>query len=117
MPNFPNVPSDENGNILRRMFENGDDLTKARMIDFYFVFSQRSMAIAFAAALEDQALMICISYYEKRAMWEVTVKRHMIPGHQEISTMEHSLTATAISFGGEADGWGCMQVDRSKEPE
>jgi len=38
-------PNDENGNILAKMFERGDDLSKSRKIDFCFVFPEDSKRI------------------------------------------------------------------------
>lgn len=97
-------PSDENGDVLRRMQDGGDDLTQSRVVDFCFVFPERRQALAFAEIVDDRALEVCISYYGEREMREAIVKHHMIPTHQDI-------TAHAESVGGEPDGWGCMQVD------
>jgi hypothetical protein len=106
----PNFPDDENGRVLRRMYNGGDDLAQARMIDFNFVFKERSQALAFAEVANDRDLIVCISYYKNREMWEVTVKRHMVPTHRDIGDLESRLTVKAEALGGEADGWGCMQV-------
>lgn len=114
MSTSPDFPNDENGDVLRRMYQNGDDLTQPRMMDFCFVFPERRQALAFAEIVDGRDLEVCISYYEERDLWETIVKRHMIPLHREITTLELALTAQAESVGGEADGWGCMQVDRTK---
>ena len=47
-------------------------------------------------------------------MWQAIVKRHMIPIHPDITALELALTGHALSVGGEADGWGCMKVDRKE---
>jgi hypothetical protein len=108
----PEFPDDENGDVLRRMYDDGDDLTQPRIIDFCFAFPERRQALAFAEIVDDRAFEVCISYYEEREMWEVIVKRHMIPTHRDITTLEMQLAVQAESVGGEPDGWGCMQVDR-----
>jgi hypothetical protein len=33
-------PKDENGDVLRRMYEGGDNLTQARVIDFCYIFHE-----------------------------------------------------------------------------
>jgi Regulator of ribonuclease activity B len=104
-------PDDENGQVLRRMFEQGDDLSKPRIVDFCFAFAERRQALEFAAIVEERDLEVCISYYEERDGWEAIVKRYMVPTHEDITRLELSLTERAVSVGGEADGWGCMQVD------
>jgi hypothetical protein len=111
-PVAPNFPEDENGEVLRRMFEHGDDLSKPRIVDFCFAFAGRSRALEFAAIVEERDLEVCISFYEERDGWQVIVKRYMLPTHADITSLELSLTKRAVSVGGEADGWGCMQVDR-----
>ena len=103
---------DQNGNILRRMYERGDDLTQARTIDFCFAFAQRGQALAFADIVDDKNLEVCISYYEEREMWQAIVKRHMIPTHSEITSLESDLTTRAEQVGGQADGRGCMLVKK-----
>jgi hypothetical protein len=104
-------PDDENGDVLRRMLEDGDDLSKPRIVDFCFAFTDRSKAVEFTTKVDERDLEVCISFYEERAGWQVIVKRYMVPTHEDITKLEHSLTNRAKSVGGEADGWGCMQVD------
>ena len=94
------------------MYDRGDDLNQARIIDFCFAFAERRQAVAFAEIVDDRNLKVCISYYEEREMWQAIVKNHMIPTHQDITALEMKLAVLAESVGGEADGWGCMKVDR-----
>jgi hypothetical protein len=51
----PKFPDDENGGVLRMMFEQGDDLSQPRIIDFCFAFSDRSQALAFAVTVDERA--------------------------------------------------------------
>lgn len=104
-------PDDENGDVLRGMLDGGDDLSQPRIIDFCFAFPERKQALAFAEIVDDRDLEVCISYYEEREMWQVIVKRYMLPTHEDITELESALSTHAQSVGGEPDGWGCMQVD------
>ena len=104
-------PADENGAVLKRLQNAGDDLREPRMIDFYFAFPERRQALAFADIVDGREFEVCISFYEEREMWEATVKRYMVPTYREITDLESALSVKAESVGGEADGWGCMQVD------
>ena len=108
----PQFPNDDNGDVLRRMYAAGDDLTQARMIDFCFVFPERRQALAFAGVVDDQDIEVCISYYKGRKVWQAIVKHNMVPDHRSITAMESALALKADSVGGKADGWGCMQVGR-----
>jgi hypothetical protein len=106
------IPHDENGDVLRRMIGNGDDLSQARMMDFCYIFPERKQALAFAEIVDDRELQVCIRYNQGRDMWDAIVKRHMIPTHQDITAFELSLATHAELVGGEADGWGCMTVKK-----
>jgi hypothetical protein len=85
------IPNDENGDVLRRMLRDGDDLSKPRMIDFCYIFPERRQALAFAEMVDDRELEVCISYNEERGMWDAVVKRYMLPTHQDITAFELSL--------------------------
>ena len=85
MTTQPDFPNDENGDVFRRMIRDGDDLSKPRMIDFCQIFPERRQALAFADLVEDKQLEVCISYYEEPEMWQVTVKRYMIPTYENVT--------------------------------
>ena len=106
-------PDDENGDVLRRMFEMGDDLDQPRIVDFCFAFNERSGALDFARAVDDREFEVCISFYTERDIWQAIGKRFMIPTHQDITAIEGSLTESAVLAGGQADGWGCMSVRKA----
>ena len=112
MISLEDFPNDENGDVFRRMIRNGDDLAKPRMMDFCHIFPERKQALAFADLVDNRELEVCISYYESRDMWQVIIKRHMIPTYSDVTALELSLAAQAESVGGAADGWGCMIVEK-----
>jgi hypothetical protein len=105
-------PNDENGDVFRRMIQNGDDISQPHMMDFCHIFPERRQALAFADLVDGRDLEVCISYYKERDTWQVIVKRYMIPTYKDVAALELSLGSQAESVGGEADGWGCMTVKR-----
>jgi len=54
-------PGDENGGVLRRMFDDGDDLSEPRMLDFCFAFPERKQALSFAELVDERELEVCDS--------------------------------------------------------
>ena len=108
------IPDDENGRILRQMLNQGDILSEPRMMDFCFAFPERRQALAFAELIDERELEVCISYYPEREMWQAIVHRYMSPTHRDITLLESALSVRAESVGGEADGWGCMIVEKKK---
>ena len=94
------------------MQDDGDDLSKPRIVDFCFVFLDRKQALEFAAIVNEREFEACISHYDEHEMWKAIVKHYMVPTHAAITALEVDLSRRAQSVGGEADGWGCMQIDK-----
>ena len=103
-------PDDENGDVLRRMEANGDDLTRARNVDFTVVFADETSAEQFAKHFQAQGYAASVDFAEVRQdlPWDVVVVKHMKPSHREISDFEDLLQHVAETFGGRNDGWGCI---------
>ena len=104
-------PNDENGDVLRRMQANGDDLSKTRCIDFTVVFPseekakefmQRFSALGYTTTIENTA---CI----EGMPWDVIVIKKMVPTHLAIASFELELETIAKTLGGRNDGWGCFE--------
>lgn len=110
MNTTPHFPNDENGRVLRQMYDGGDDLIQSRLVDFCFAFPDREQALAFIRDVDNQEVETCLSWYRPKSLWQVIVKHDMVPNHTDITTLEANLTLKAKKAGGDADGWGCMQV-------
>ena len=109
-------PDDENGDVLRRMERNGDDLTKPRDIDFTVVFADDISANHFARHFKDLGLGTSVKFSEtvKELPWDVRVVKNMVPLHNEIGEFEKELELFASPLGGRNDGWGCFSVVRKQ---
>jgi hypothetical protein len=104
-----NFPDDENGEVLRQMAEQGDDLTLPREIDFSVIFPTEEAALKFAVLLLRNGQKVSFSEYEEGdgLPWQVQAHPFMVPSHENISGYEELLGSEAEAFGGENDGWGC----------
>jgi Regulator of ribonuclease activity B len=60
MTDAPSFPDDENGDVLRRMAQNGDDLAQPRNVEFQHVFEQKPDALEFLAAASDELAIMTI---------------------------------------------------------
>jgi hypothetical protein len=103
-------PDDDNGDALRRLQRDGDDLTQARGIDFTVVMPTEDAAEQFAARLR---LLGCeVSCEETHCVpelpWDVVIAKNMVPSHAGITEFENELQQIADKFGGRNDGWGCF---------
>ncbi len=108
--NPPAFPDDDNGDVLRRMAEAGDNLDVAREIDFCVIFPTESAALECAVALLRMDLKVSFSNDEcdEQLPWLVQAHPHMHPTHEAITAFESMVGGVAAQFGGRNDGWGCM---------
>jgi hypothetical protein len=103
-------PDDENGIVLRRMAENGDNLAIGRAIDFAVAMPTEAQATQFAEAFSSQGYAVQIGFAETVAElpWDVIVVKVMVPTHRSITRFEAELARAAAPLGGRTDGWGCF---------
>jgi regulator of RNase E activity RraB len=110
------IPDDENGEVLKRMVEDGDDLTLARPVEFFHVFADEEQANAFASAAAQLPSVAVeapeVDEEDEVEVWQVCVIRVMAPSHAAITALESELGALAETHGGFADGWGCSPAER-----
>ena len=102
-------PDDENGDVLRRMKENGDDLSKPRAVDFTVVLPDKAAAQAFGDHFHKLGYGVSAekSNTEPTLPWDVVVTKFMLPTHVAITDFEQELQTVASRLGGRNDGWGC----------
>lgn len=102
-------PDDANGDVLRRMEEAGDDLTRPRGVEFTVIFPNENAAKQFADHVSALGYAASAELTETVAdfPWDVIVVKQMVPSHEEIDAVEDSLQQVADIFGGRNDGWGC----------
>ena len=103
-------PNDANGDALRRMEAQGDDLTRSRNIDFSVAFADTKSAEQFAAHFRALGHEVSVEPTEtdQDFPWDVVVARHMVPSYDQITNFENLLQSVANAWGGRNDGWGCF---------
>jgi regulator of ribonuclease activity B len=103
-------PNDANGDALRHMDADGDDLTRSRDIEFTVVFPNEKSANEFATQMRAQGHQAATEFSEtvEGCPWDVVVVKRMVPSYSEIVSFEGMLEAAADPFGGHNDGWGCL---------
>lgn len=111
MSNSCQFPDDENGAVLRQMFDSGDDLSKPRSIDFNVVFATKENASVFRDRLRVEGYDAKIDHSGTVTdfPWDVVVQKEMVPTHFGITSIEEALEAMATPLGGRNDGWGCFE--------
>ena len=111
VPRFPQVSSnDDNGDALRRLEADGDDLSQSRDIDFTVVLPNNLSANRFAEHFRDAGFTVNIRLSRVREShpWDVVVTKHMVPTYEAVTVFESELGDFANTLGGHNDGWGCF---------
>lgn len=90
----------------------GDDLSKARDVDFSIVFEEESCAFSFVSLIRNNFSNVRYSKIEDEddALWDVTATKFMKLKYEEISETEDYLKNASEKFGGKIDGWGCFNL-------
>jgi hypothetical protein len=101
-------PDDADGDALWRMYVDGDDLSAAREIDFWSVFTEERNAIDFA--VEGLRKGWKISFSEVEGEWQVGVHLIMVPNYESITGFQDELSSAVMLFNGVIDGWGCFEA-------
>jgi hypothetical protein len=102
-------PDDENGDALRNMQASGDDLSKARAVDFSVVFDEVAGAREFKERIASDDIDVVI-HDDAEDVVDVTVSVRMVPTHAAISEFEAKIDHLASPLGGRNDGWGSFAV-------
>lgn len=103
--------ADTNGELLRLMQEQGDDLSAPRDIDFFVIFETRVQAEAFAgSATAALGMPAQVLPYENTVKWQIVLTRHMSPDNAHLNSLEKEIAGLARQHGGDEDGWGCAPV-------
>ena len=104
------LPNDDTGDALRRLLNDGDDLNKARDVDFTVVFPTEETACQFAEHFRQlgHGVSVTNSNCVPELPWDVIVVHHIAPSHERITAIEESLQLVANGVGGRNDGWGCF---------
>jgi Regulator of ribonuclease activity B len=103
---FSLYPKNENGDVLWNMAKSGDDLTKARKIDFFFIFREKNSALQFCERMRLQGFHTSLSYFDEKQSWDAECSIRLVPTHAQVTAVESQLSITAQAFDGKADGWG-----------
>lgn len=105
-------PNDENGNVLRGMYEDGDDMSQPRDIDFTVVLTNSDAVQEFGNYFYTLGLQVKAKKNDtvSELQWDVVVTVNMLPTHEGITAFEEKLEKIAAPLGGRNDGWSCFQV-------
>ncbi len=98
-------PADADGETLRRVSEDGADMSSPMIIDFTVVAPTESSARAIAALAASQGFDPSISDAGGSGQWSVYCSKSMLATHAGVVAEQATLNALARPQGGHCDGW------------
>ena len=112
MKSTPVFPNDENGNVLRNMYEDGDDLSQPRDINFTVALPNSDAVQEFGSHFYNLGLQVKAKKNNTvpSLPWDVVVTINMLPTHGGIAEFEQELEKVAVPLGGRNEGWACFQI-------
>ena len=99
-------PNDSDGEALRRIAEDGSDMSKPMSIDFHVAAPSKTDAELIAATVTKHDYEASISFDEETAAWTVWCSRDMIATHKNVVEAQSQLDELSKPFDGYSDGWG-----------
>ncbi len=99
-----NLPHDDDGDAIRRLENDGANLSRQMTVDFQLVVPTK----AAAEKLEEYcaSLGYATRLNDEGDQWLVECTIEMLVTYEEIVAKQADLAAAARPFGGKVDGWG-----------
>ena len=112
MSNPPVFPDDENGNKLRRMYEDGEDLSQKRDIAFTVLLPDSDAVQEFGSYFYNLGLQVKAKRNDSGSglPWNVVVTVNMLPTYETITDFEQKVEKVVVPLGGRSEGWRYSQV-------
>src|SRR5262245_56593301 len=102
-------PHDENGDVLRQMYEAGMDMSAEHEIDLWHLFDDQDDAEEMVRRVGTMGIQARMKENRDSDAWDVQCIVPMVPTHAAITEMERKLAEVADECGGHPQGWGVLQ--------
>lgn len=106
MIDLDSIPDDADGDVLRRLAESGNDLSKFMVIDFHVVVPDQEIGLQFAELAQQSGYKTELYYDKEEDEFTAWCSKLMLPEHQALIDAQVELAELALPFGGAIDGWG-----------
>lgn len=113
-------PNDADGDALRRLAEDGNDLTRPMHIDFTISVPSLAAGHAVARAAQELGYRTSVEHDEEGATWTCYCSRHMVASYDAVVLAQEELSRVSGPHGGHCDGWGSFgnaSESRKSDPQ
>ncbi len=100
------LPNDETRDALRRLHENGADLSRPLEMDFFIAVPSKDSGEQIAALVKVLGFNTSVEQDDESGDWTCYCAKTLIPEYSEIVRIEKELDNIAKPLGGFSDGFG-----------
>jgi regulator of RNase E activity RraB len=100
------LPHDGNGDAIRRVVQDGGDLTRPMLVDFMVAFPSKNATDRFVKALELDTYQVSVKIDSSGASWTCYCSKMMMLDYASVVAAQQEIDKMAEPFGGYIDGWG-----------
>lgn len=99
-------PPDADGDALRRIASEGNDMSRPMEIDYAVTVPDEARGQQLATAAAKRGYRPELYFDEAERSWTVYCTRQMLATHEGVVEAQRELDALSRGLGGSCDGWG-----------
>jgi hypothetical protein len=99
-------PNDADGDALRRVVSDGNDMSLPMLVDFSVALPDQTAAESFASVVAASGYEASVVFDKEDATWDCYCTKRMVLSYDGVIAAQSELDEQAGSFGGNCDGWG-----------
>jgi len=99
-------PNDADGDALRRLAADGNDMARPMAIEFTIAVPSRAAGQAVALAAQAAGYRTSVEQVAEERTWTCYCTKHMIASYEAVVLAQRELNRLSGPHGGQCDGWG-----------
>jgi len=103
-----NYPDDDDGDALRRVAEDGNDMSKPMDIDLSVAVPDKESGDRVAELARARGYAVDVYFDEEDESWTCYCTKNMLVTYDGVVTAQEELDELSEPFGGYCDGWGTL---------
>ena len=112
----PKYPKDSDGDSLRQLAADGNDMNSPMDVDFPVVIPAEIPAKKFASLASSKGYNVHLWRHEDDGEWDVICSRNMVPTYDDIVGIQKELSQLAKPLRGYCDSWGTFGNKAGAQP-
>jgi regulator of RNase E activity RraB len=110
-------PNDADGDALRRVVDNGSDMSKPMYVDFQILVRREESAHSLADAARKLGYHTSVYDSDGKPPWTCQCSTRMLATYEGVIAIQNELADLSEPFGGKCDGWGTFGNGPNGQPD